>query len=94
MTGFRHTIRTDAIALTSLAAAAALLAGCGGSSSSTPAAAAGADGVIVEAHPNPDEAICDGLQSLHTDELAGYIARVSAVAALAGKRVPELAGRV
>jgi hypothetical protein len=31
MTGFRHTFRTDAIALTSLAAAAALLTACGGS---------------------------------------------------------------
>jgi hypothetical protein len=31
MTGFRHTLRTDALVLTSLAAAAALLAACGGS---------------------------------------------------------------
>ena len=28
------------------------------------AAAAGADGIIVEVHPNPEEAICDGPQAL------------------------------
>src|SRR6476646_9031814 len=32
------------------------------------AAAVGADGIIVEVHPNPDEAICDGPQSLRADE--------------------------
>jgi 3-deoxy-7-phosphoheptulonate synthase len=30
----------------------------------------GADGVMVEAHPNPDEALSDGPQSLPLDELA------------------------
>src|ERR1700738_2951675 len=29
------------------------------------AAAAGADGIIVETHPNPEEAVCDGPQALH-----------------------------
>jgi 3-deoxy-D-arabino-heptulosonate 7-phosphate (DAHP) synthase len=29
----------------------------------------GADGVMVEAHPNPDEALSDGAQSLTLDEL-------------------------
>ena len=28
------------------------------------AAAAGADGIIVEVHPNPEEAVCDGPQAL------------------------------
>jgi 3-deoxy-7-phosphoheptulonate synthase len=51
------------------------------------AAAAGADGVIVEIHPNPDEAVCDGPQSLHSDDFARFAARVQAVAELAGKRV-------
>jgi hypothetical protein len=44
MTGFRHTFRTDALTLTSLAAACALLAGCGGSSNSTPTSAGNAAG--------------------------------------------------
>src|SRR5205814_900811 len=34
------------------------------------AAAAGADGIIVEVHPNPEEAICDGPQALRTTEFA------------------------
>ncbi len=49
------------------------------------AAAVGADGIIVEVHPNPDEAICDGPQQLRTDEFAAYAAAVESAAALAGK---------
>jgi 3-deoxy-7-phosphoheptulonate synthase len=49
------------------------------------AAAAGADGIIVEVHPRPDEAICDAAQQLPTAEFAEYLERVRAVAALAGK---------
>ncbi len=49
------------------------------------AAAVGADGIIVEVHPNPDEAICDGPQSLHTATFADYVERLSAVAAITGK---------
>jgi 3-deoxy-7-phosphoheptulonate synthase len=52
---------------------------------SVAAAAIGADGIIVEIHPRPDEAMCDGPQSLPTDEFAGYVERVQAAAALAGK---------
>ncbi len=49
------------------------------------AAAAGADGIIVEVHPNPDEAICDGPQALIADEFGDYAAAVQSAAALAGK---------
>src|SRR5437763_3312218 len=49
------------------------------------AAAAGADGLIVEVHPNPDQAICDGPQQLVADEFAEYAQRVQAAAAVAGK---------
>ncbi|HEY6396951.1 MAG TPA: 3-deoxy-7-phosphoheptulonate synthase [Solirubrobacteraceae bacterium] len=49
------------------------------------AAAAGADGIIVEIHPRPEEAICDGPQALVADEFADYFERVQAAAALAGK---------
>jgi 3-deoxy-7-phosphoheptulonate synthase len=49
------------------------------------AAAAGADGIIVEVHPNPDEAICDGPQALRTDDFAEYAAKVERAAAVAGK---------
>jgi 3-deoxy-7-phosphoheptulonate synthase len=49
------------------------------------AAAAGADGIIVEVHPNPDEALCDGPQALLADEFADYVSAVEQVAAIAGK---------
>jgi 3-deoxy-7-phosphoheptulonate synthase len=49
------------------------------------AAAAGADGVIVETHPNPDEAVCDGPQALFADGFADYLAAVEQAAMLAGK---------
>ena len=49
------------------------------------AAAAGADGIIVEVHPNPAEAICDGPQQLVAEEFGAYAARVEAAAAIAGK---------
>ena len=49
------------------------------------AAAVGADGIIVEVHPNPDEAICDGPQALRTADFAEYALAVERAAALAGK---------
>ncbi len=49
------------------------------------AAAAGADGIIVEVHPNPDDAICDGPQALRADAFADYAAQVERAAAVAGK---------
>jgi 3-deoxy-7-phosphoheptulonate synthase len=50
------------------------------------AAAAGADGLIVEVHPAPEEAACDGPQQLRAGDFARYARRVEAAAALAGKR--------
>jgi 3-deoxy-7-phosphoheptulonate synthase len=49
------------------------------------AAAAGADGIIVEVHPEPEEAICDGPQALETDGFAAYVEKVERAAAVAGK---------
>jgi 3-deoxy-7-phosphoheptulonate synthase len=49
------------------------------------AAAAGADGIIVEVHPNPEEAVCDGPQALRADGFAEYTLAVERAAALAGK---------
>ena len=53
------------------------------------AAAAGADGVIVEVHPRPEEAICDGPQSLRTGDFEAYAERVRAAAAVAGNMLVE-----
>jgi len=51
------------------------------------AAAAGADGIIVEVHPNPEEAICDGPQQLFAEDFARYAEKVEQAAAVAGKSI-------
>ncbi len=53
------------------------------------AAAAGADGLLVEVHPDPEKAICDGPQQLRSTEFASFLRQVERVAEIAGK---ELAG--
>ncbi len=55
------------------------------------AAAVGADGIIVEVHPNPDEAICDGPQQLVADEFAAYAEKVAQTAAVVGKTISNVA---
>lgn len=47
------------------------------------AAACGADGLIVECHPNPSQARCDGPQAIPLDSLDGFVRKVRAVAAAA-----------
>ena len=42
-------------------------------------AAVGADGLIIEVHPNPDQAKCDGAQSLTFDNFSKLMAQVSAI---------------
>ena len=49
------------------------------------AAAAGADGIIVEVHPAPEQAVCDGPQALYADDFAAYLRKLEAAAELAGK---------
>jgi 3-deoxy-7-phosphoheptulonate synthase len=49
------------------------------------AAAVGADGIIVEVHPQPEAAICDGPQALRAEDFASYAAAVEQAAALAGR---------
>jgi 3-deoxy-7-phosphoheptulonate synthase len=51
------------------------------------AAAAGADGIIVEVHNEPDEAICDGPQAIATERFADYAEQLQRVAELAGKEL-------
>ena len=50
------------------------------------AASVGADGVMVEVHPAPDQALCDGPQQLPTDGFAAFAAELEDVVALAGKQ--------
>jgi 3-deoxy-7-phosphoheptulonate synthase len=51
------------------------------------AVAAGADGIIVEAHPKPDEALCDGPQLIPTAEFGEFADEIRALAALMGKEI-------
>ncbi len=61
------------------------------------AVAAGADGLLVEVHPNPEAALSDGAQSLRVEALAGLVEAVGRVAAAVGRegvsqRAVSLAG--
>ena len=51
------------------------------------AAAVCADGLIVEAHPNPEKALCDGEQSLYPDQLTQMLKEVRAVCKAVGKKM-------
>ena len=51
------------------------------------AAAAGADGIIVEVHNEPEEAICDGPQAIATERFADYAEQLRVVAEIAGKEL-------
>src|SRR5215218_1415193 len=51
------------------------------------AAAVGADGIIVEAHPRPEEALCDGPQQIPVDEFGEFAREVKEIVALMGKQV-------
>jgi len=49
--------------------------------------AAGADGVILEVHPDPPHALCDGAQSLTFDQFGAVMANLSRIAHAIGKRI-------
>lgn len=51
------------------------------------AVAAGADGLIVEVHPHPEEALSDGAQSLRPDRFADLMTSVKSIATAIGRRV-------
>jgi 3-deoxy-7-phosphoheptulonate synthase len=54
------------------------------------AIAAGADGLIVEVHPNPAEALSDGAQSLPPESFARLVQQVRAIAQAVGKSADPL----
>jgi 3-deoxy-7-phosphoheptulonate synthase len=51
------------------------------------ALAAGADGILVEMHPNPDRALSDGAQSLYPDQFRALVRELRAVAEAIGRRI-------
>ena len=51
------------------------------------AIAAGADGVMVEVHPHPEEALCDGAQSLSPDDFKSFISDIKPIIAATNRRL-------
>jgi 3-deoxy-7-phosphoheptulonate synthase len=51
------------------------------------AVAAGADGIIVEVHPNPDKAASDGAQTLFPEQFANLVKELSLIATAVGRSV-------
>ena len=49
--------------------------------------AAGADGLILEVHPQPEKALCDGAQSLTFEAFSSVMDHVAAVAHAVGKKM-------
>jgi 3-deoxy-7-phosphoheptulonate synthase len=51
------------------------------------AVAVGADGIIVETHPRPEEALSDGPQQIPTAEFGAFVDEVRAMVTLMGKEI-------
>lgn len=56
------------------------------------AVAAGADGIMVEVHPNPDQALKDGAQSLTFDNFEQLMAQLAPVASSVQRKLPAKQG--
>jgi len=53
------------------------------------AVAAGADGLIIEVHPNPSEALCDGPQSLTPENFKHLMDEVRQVSKIMNRNMPD-----
>jgi 3-deoxy-7-phosphoheptulonate synthase len=51
--------------------------------------AAGADGIMVEVHPDPSEALSDGYQSLRPPQLVELVGQIAQMAPLVGRTLPR-----
>jgi 3-deoxy-7-phosphoheptulonate synthase len=51
------------------------------------AVAAGADGLLIEVHPNPDHAKTDGAQSLRPDQFTELMAQLRIIAPAVGRTI-------
>ena len=51
------------------------------------AVAAGADGLLMEMHPNPDKAMSDGAQSLYPAQLTKLVAQLRQLAPVVGRTI-------
>ena len=51
------------------------------------AVAAGADGLLIEVHPDPERALSDGVQSLYPDQFAQLMKEIRAIAPAVGRQI-------
>src|SRR5215207_6192665 len=56
--------------------------------------AAGADGLIIEVHPDPSKAVSDGKQSLRPEKFAEMVKQVGQIAQIMGRRLSSVQGDV
>jgi 3-deoxy-7-phosphoheptulonate synthase len=56
------------------------------------AIAAGADGLLIEVHPDPERALSDGAQSLYPEQFAQMMREIRVIAQAIGRRIPEPVG--
>jgi 3-deoxy-7-phosphoheptulonate synthase len=56
------------------------------------AIAAGADGILVELHPNPDRAKSDGAQSLYPEQFVKLMHEVRLIASAIGRGITPAVG--
>lgn len=57
------------------------------------AIAAGADGLLIEVHPEPDRALSDGAQSLYPDQFAELVGELRPIVAAIGRRLASSPAR-
>jgi 3-deoxy-7-phosphoheptulonate synthase len=58
------------------------------------AVAAGADGLLMEMHPNPDKAMSDGAQSLFPDQLTKLVEKLRRLAPVVDRSVAPAVEKV
>lgn len=51
------------------------------------AIAAGADGLLIEVHNDPENALCDGIQSIKTDRFNSLMEKLKAIAEAVGREI-------
>ncbi|HEX6501764.1 MAG TPA: 3-deoxy-7-phosphoheptulonate synthase [Terriglobales bacterium] len=58
------------------------------------AIAVGADGLIVEVHPDPDRALSDGIQSLYPEQFESLMEQIRQIAPVVNRSIPAIGGAV
>ncbi|QKD82808.1 3-deoxy-7-phosphoheptulonate synthase [Thermoleptolyngbya sichuanensis A183] len=54
------------------------------------AIAAGADGLIIECHPDPEKSVSDARQALSLDDMVAIVEKVRAIAPIVGRTLPPV----